>query len=150
MTTRRTFLSILASIPGFAALLPAIPALKKGRAPYMSVGDGVSYIGHCPGGFGGTQVVESVGPWDGTGYPVQTWNNAYGSHRALDTYYDFDLSDFRKDVPAGFWHSQRNRSRYPNVHTYVREQRFGEHVTQAMKHLNFQGVQLPKVSLHTA
>lgn len=70
-------------------------------------------------------------------YPVQLWNNASGACRALERYYDFDLADFTRDVPRDFWHNKANARTYPNVHSWLRQQRFGESVEQAIRHLNF-------------
>jgi len=103
----------------------------------------VSYIGPHPGGFCGSQLVHEVGQWDGVGYPVLCWNHAFGSKRALERYYDFDLVNFLREVPRDFWHHRPNVHRYPNVHTFVREKRFGETVVEAMQKLNFVGVKLP-------
>jgi hypothetical protein len=139
LISRRGFLKLIGAAIASGA---AVPAFAKGRAPYVIAGQVASYIGHCPGGFIGGQVVHSVGKWDGVGYPVQTWNNAYGKHRALETYYDFDLADFCSELPRNFW-ALPGSARYPNVHTWVREQRFGETVIEAMRHMNLVGVKLP-------
>jgi hypothetical protein len=61
--SRRQFLKGLAALAASAAI--PVPAFSCRRAPYVTVGGGtVSYIGHCPGGFIGSKVVHSVGPWD--------------------------------------------------------------------------------------
>ncbi len=135
--TRRGFLKFIASLP--VAL--AVPAFSKTRSPYVVTGEGVDYIGSRRTGqptFIGSCLVDSIGEFDGVGYPVVLMNQSYGPARAPEgTFYDFDLSNFNRDVPKHFWHDPENVRRYPNVHTYVREQRFGESVVQAIEKLNF-------------
>ncbi|MCY1309617.1 hypothetical protein D9M70_597260 [compost metagenome] len=67
------------------------------------------------------------------------WNNAFGAPRALERYYDVDLADFNREIPRGFWHNPANR-RFPNVHTWLRIQRYGESIEAAAHHLNFVGI----------
>lgn len=133
LISRRGFLKLIGS--ALAAGIP-IPAFAEGRTPYVAAGEVVGYIGSSPGGFCGGQLVASVGEWDGVGYPVKCWNSAYGTARKLENYYDFDLANFGKSVPKDLWHHADNVRKYPNVHAYLREQRFGETVARAMKHLN--------------
>lgn len=133
LISRRGFLKLVGS--ALVAGIP-IPAFSEGRGPYVLVGEVVGYIGHSPGGFCGGQLVANVGEWDGVGYPVKCWNSSYGPARKLEDYYDFDLANFGRDVPKDFWHHRENVRRYPNVHAYLREQRFGETLADAMKHLN--------------
>ena len=40
---------------------------------------------------------------------------------------DHDLANFNKEIPEGFWASRENNRLYPNVHAFVRFNRFGEH-----------------------
>jgi hypothetical protein len=80
--------------------------------------------------------VHSVGAWDQIGYPVVVYDQGYPSRPAPHAIYDFDLCLFREDVPAGFWANPAN-AKYPNVHTYMREKRFGETFEQAIKSLDF-------------
>ncbi len=133
MLTRRSFLKLI----GIAAAASAVvPALQLGRNPYVVAGEVVDYIGHCPGGFiGGCAVVE-VHPWDGVGYPVDVRPNCYGVHAKLERYYDADLANMQREVPYKFWQDPSNK-KYPNVHTYIRVQRFGESMAEAINHLNF-------------
>lgn len=137
--SRRGFLKLVGAALSSGAI---IPAFAKTRAPYVAEGEVVSYIGHCPGGFVGGQLVHHIEAWDGVGYPVQCWNSAYGKSRALERYYDFDLANFVREVPHGFW-SMPGSKKYPNVHTWLREQRFGETVAEAMRRLNFTSVRMP-------
>ena len=139
LISRRGFLKLIGSALASGA---TVPAFAKTRQPYVSKGEVVAYVGHCPGGFTGSQLVHEVEAWDGVGYPVQCWNNAYGTRRALERYYDFDLADFLREVPKDFW-SMPGSKKYPNVHTWLREKRFGETVAEAMRHLNFAGVRMP-------
>ena len=139
MVSRRGFLKLIGAALAAGA---TIPAIAKNRMPYVSDGEVVGYIGHHPGGFIGCKLVHKVEPWDGVGYPVHLWTNAYGSNRKTERYYDFDLADFEREIPNGFW-SLPGSKKYPNVHTWLREQRFGETVAEAMRHLNFYGVRNP-------
>jgi hypothetical protein len=120
---------------GAAALAIPIPAFTTGRKPYVIEGSVVDYIGHHPGGFQGGQMVKKIGEWDGVGFPVQLCTNTFPPQ--IETYYDFDLVDMIKNVPKNFWHDPVNSARYPNVHTYLRVQRFGETIEQAIRQLNF-------------
>jgi len=136
MITRRELLKLIALAPAAGIV---IPALEFPRDPYVRVGDIADYLGHRPGGFIGGQKVHAVLPWDGVGYSVQTWNNAFGPARALETYYDVDLADLRNEIPPKFWHNHSTKQ-YPNVHTWLRMQRYGETREQAIRALNFVGI----------
>lgn len=136
MITRRSLLKLMATT---AAAGLVVPALQSTRGPYVLPGEAASYIGHHPGGFTGGQIVHQVLPWDGVGYPVQAWNNAFGAHRALETYYDLDLANLNREIPRNFWHDHSPRD-YPNVHTWLRMQRYGETRDQAVRALNFVGI----------
>lgn len=140
--SRRGFLGLIAAV---MAVGVDVPAMRATRKPYVIAGETVDYVGSVPGGFIGAQLVHVVDAWDGVGYPVQTWNNSYGPARALETYYDFDLANFRREVPERFWHDPAHCAKYPNVHTFLREQRFGETVAEAIKHLNFYGARFALV-----
>ena len=138
--SRRSFLKLIGAA---VATGVAVPAFAKNRAPYVLVGESVSHIGRCPGGFIGGKVVKEILPWDGCGYPVMLHSGIYGGRaRPLERYYDFDLVNFRRELPERFW-SLPGSKRYPNVHTYVRTQRFGETIAEAMGNLNFSGVRMP-------
>jgi len=131
--SRRSFLGLLAAA---AAAGVVVPALEKTRHPYVSKADGTaSYIGRHPGGFIGSQSIHEIHAWDGYGYPVDLWNNAAGRYKALERYYDFDLANFNREIPRGFWHNGAHRQ-YTNVHTWLRTQRFGESIEQAMSTIN--------------
>lgn len=129
--SRRGFLKLIGSAIASGAV---VPAFAKQRKPYVTEGEVVSWIGSCPGGFTGGQLVAKVEDWDGVGFPVLCWNNSYGPARKLERYYDFDLADFKREVPAGFW-TMPGSKKYPNVHVWVREQRFGETVVEAISTL---------------
>ncbi|MGV2930169.1 hypothetical protein ACE3G8_04005 [Vreelandella venusta] len=137
--SRRRFLQLLGAAFASGA---SVPALSMGREPYVNVGDRVDYIGTCGEGspsFIGGRSVRAVHPWDGTGFPVDLHNGFFGSHGALERFYDFELCDFSEEVPPKFWHSEENRRLYNNVHTYVRTKRFGESISEAVKALSFAG-----------
>ena len=124
--TRRAFLTVPAALIAYG--LP-IPSLAAPREPYVKEGEGVaSIIFHLwddprnPGPFGGVYVDE-IKPWDGVGYPITLTQG----RQVREGFYDFEWSNLLRDVPNGFWGVPGNRERYPNVHAYVREVRFGEH-----------------------
>ncbi|MDP3978348.1 MAG: twin-arginine translocation signal domain-containing protein [Pseudomonas sp.] len=133
MLTRRSFLKLVGIATAASAV---VPALQFGREPYVFDGDLVSYIGHHPGGFGGACSVTKVHPWDGVGFPVDVRNNCFGEHAAVVRYYDADLADMARELPGRFWRNP-DHQRFPNVHTYIRMQRFGESMDEAVRHLNF-------------
>ena len=130
---RRRFLQLLAGTP----IAATMPAFAVHRNPYVQTGQVVDHIGPAGRGEGfiGGQLVTSVGEWDGVGFPVVTLTNGFPGED--DIYYDIDLADFLREVPAHFWQNPENRKKYPNVHTYVREQRYGETVHEAIKALNY-------------
>lgn len=133
LISRRGFLKLIGTAVAAGAV---VPAMTVGRAPYVSAGEVVDYIGRAPDGFIGGLVVHNVGAWDGAGYPVQCWNNSYPRRAEGACYYDFDLANFRREVPPGFW-TLPGSKKYPNVHTWVRVQRFGESLAEAVQRLNF-------------
>ena len=133
--TRRQFLKISAA--GVAALGFPIQAFSSTRKPYVNAGEVVSHIGRAPGGFIGAKAVKEVKKWDGMGYPVILRTDTFPS--GTKTYYDFDLADLNREIPDRFWHNPQNRSKYNNVHTYLRTKRFGETRKQAVRHLNYSG-----------
>lgn len=133
--TRRGFLGLMAAAVAAGAI---VPAMKLPRKPYITMDDRTAdYLGTHPGGFIGSKCIQDIHDWDGQGYPVDLRNGFTGKHAGLDRYYDFDLANFRREVPANFWWNPENRERYNNVHTWLRTQRFGETVLQAEKALNF-------------
>jgi hypothetical protein len=124
--TRRSFLKLSAA----AAAGIVIPALTPPRAPYVSAGESVSYVGlnkHPAPTFTGSTLVRSVGEWDGVGYPCALQSQCVGRWHELMSgpFYDFDLVDFKREAREFSWADPANK-RYPNIHAYVRERRFGE------------------------
>jgi len=131
--TRRHFLKlIIGSITTIS--LPNI-VFSKIREPYVIKGESVNYIGPSGGGFIGGEIVDNIKDWDGVGFIVDVRTNTYPSK--IETYYDFELCNFTREIPENFWHNQTNCKKYNNVHTYIRTQRFGETINEAIKHLNF-------------
>lgn len=128
--TRRFFLRGLLAVPivvGAPKLLVARPPLP--REPYVKARQPVSYIGlalHPAPTFIGSQIVKSVGEWNGQFYPVVLDTGLFGSRREYETFPDHDLSDFLAELPQNFWHTCSTHE-WPNVHSWVRHQRFGEH-----------------------
>lgn len=140
LVSRRAFLK-LAGAAAAAGLI--VPAWTPPRRPYVKQDQYVDYIGYHPGGFIGSARVLSIGEWDRIGYPVtlQDPTYMYSAYRPplKQSIYDFDLCILREEYPPDFWHYEENRRRYNNVHTYVRTQRFGETIAQAVAKLNFVG-----------
>lgn len=127
--SRRALLGAIAATP----LLPAVVSAAPLRAPYVEKDDDVSsIIWHIwedqrerpPVG---PLFVHEVLPWDGNGYPIVMYRAGWRveDREFVHGYYDFEFSQLRRDVPKYFWHDPANAD-YPNVHSYVREQRFGE------------------------
>lgn len=135
--TRRSFLKIAGTAAASGLI---VPAFTLPRDPYVRVGQPVDYIGPAGTGFIGGTTVHAIGEWDSIGYPVTVYDQGFPRRPSPQRLYDFNLCLFRKDVPPDFWHSPSNRAKYPNLHTYVREQRFGETVAQAIKALDFRTV----------
>lgn len=133
LISRRTFLKGLAALAVTCGV--KLSAFSGTRDPYVAVGDIVNYIGPSPGFVGG-QIVVSVMPFDGAGYPVVTVVNGFSSRLVEETYYDIDLANFQTEVPVDFWHEKSN-SIYPNVHTWLRMKRYGETIKEAILKLNF-------------
>lgn len=133
LISRRTFLKGLAALAATYGV--NLSAFSGEREPYVLVGDVVNHIGPAPG-FCGGQLVVKVLPFDGTGYPVVTLDNGFSNPSGEETYYDVDLANFHKDIPANFWHDKAN-SVYPNVHTWLRMKRYGETMREAILKLNF-------------
>ena len=120
---RREFLKLI----GASAVISALPIFQSTREPYVTENSGaVSYVGANGKGFIGAQLVKKVHPFDGVGYPVEVSYGGY--HSRIEKYYDFDLCDMGKELPDKFWWNEENNKKYPNVHTYIREKRFGETV----------------------
>lgn len=126
--TRRAFIGIAGAILG-GGITPF--ALTRPRQPFVVEGEHVdSLIFHLwdtPHAPTGPLSVHEILPWDGRGYPIvlRQWN--YGNNVLLfDGWYDFEWSNLLRDVPERFWQQAAHREKYPNVHSYVREQRFGE------------------------
>lgn len=137
--TRRDFLKLIAA----SAVVSAAPAFCSTRSPYVTVkSNPVSYIGACTKGehqFCGSKIVAKVHEWDGVGYPVDLKSGGYGVYNRLERYYDFELVDFQEELPDHFWWDEERNKKYLNVHTYIREKRFGETVFQAIEHMKYKG-----------
>lgn len=75
-----------------------------------------------------SMLVHAIRSWDGVGYPIILARTGWRvqDRELFEGWYDFEWSNLRRDVPAQFWQMPGAVERYPNVHAYVREQRFGE------------------------
>ena len=126
--SRRSFMMLLGAA---LASNVRVPAFAATREPYVIAGETASYIGLAKRPapvFTGSTIIREVHEWDGVGYPCTLMNQSYGcAYRPMEhRFYDTDLSNFRRDLPDHFWHCPKRSARYPNVHAYVREQRYGE------------------------
>ncbi len=129
IVSRRVFLQLFAVS---AAVRLIVPAFTPPREPYVCIGESVSYVGlnFYPENFSGTTLVRSIGDWDGLGFPVELHSQGFTEPASMAfRFYDFDLSNFNRDLPERFWWDQERVKKYPNVHAYVREVRFGEPVS---------------------
>jgi hypothetical protein len=131
--TRRVFLKIIATALATPAVAKMVPAFIGTRSSYVIKEDGTaSYIGPKGDGFTGACAIKEVKDWDGTGYPVVVYKNTFCTPLETETYYDFELANFQREVPDRFWWNPENK-KYPNVHTYVLEKRFGLTLSEAIK-----------------
>lgn len=134
--SRRRFLQIAsaAAVVGVVA-----PALAAPRDPYVVAGEDVSFIGlalHPEPTFIGGALVREVLPWDGVGFPCVLSSGGSTNANMAHRFYDADLCNFRRELPERFWHDASRAVKYPNVHAYVREQRYGEPVTVMLAKMN--------------
>lgn len=123
----------------FIGLAGALPLLKptfaaSTRDPYVVLDEYVdSIIWHLwddprnPAPTGPLYVT-GIQPWDGHGYPIRLtkcgWRVEDRQH--FFGFYDFEWVNFRRELPDRFWEIPGHPERYPNVHSFIREQRFGE------------------------
>lgn len=126
---RREFIS-LTGVAAAASTLPALAPLV--REPYVLEKEWVdSIVWHLWDDLRnpaptGPLFVSEVKPWDGKGYPITLAKTGWHKDREFfDGWYDFEWVNLRRELPANFWH-HHSASIYPNVHSYIREQRFGE------------------------
>ncbi|MEG3175803.1 twin-arginine translocation signal domain-containing protein [Sphingomonas sp. RB3P16] len=148
--SRRSFLGLIAAAGAIGVTMPAFTAP---RAPYITAADGsVSYVGLWkPGGgdsFIGSRVVRRVKNWDGVGYLVGMCNGRYGKHRADVTLYDVDLVNFNRELTEAFgshfgtW-GRPELQPYPNLHSWVRHRRLGEHPARMVARMEAMRLGLP-------
>lgn len=134
--SRRRFLQIASA----AAVVGAVaPVLAAPRDPYVVAGEVVSFIGlalHPEPTFIGGALVREVLPWDGVGFPCVLSDHGNATASMAHRFYDADLCNFRRELPDQFWHDPARAAKYPNVHAYVREQRYGEPVTVMLAKMN--------------
>lgn len=125
---RRDVLFGLVALPVAASLL-TLPD----RGPYVMPGEWVDsivfHLWDLPMVPLGPLSVHEVLPWDGKGYPIVLAKHGWREEDKLlyDGWYDYEWANFRREVPEHFWALHGNKDRYPNVHAFIREQRFGEH-----------------------
>lgn len=110
------------------ATLPVPAIAVPARDPFVEVGDGVSFLYFedwtRPFQPNGPLDVEAVGAWNGDHYPISLRRFDHGNVVYFDAI-DSEWVMFRKEVPEFSW-ADHSDGRYPNIHAYVREKRFGE------------------------
>lgn len=128
--SRRAFLQGIAALVGTTV---AAPAFAVPRSPFVDEGEFVSSIvfhlwdkPRAPCSI--SMLVHQIQPWDGIGYPIVLARTGFRreDRELFDGWYDFEWSNFRRDVPDRFWAIPGHWDRYPNIHAFVREHRFGE------------------------
>ena len=140
--TRRAFIASTVA----AALLPLPSLALPSRSPFVEVGDDVSflYFEDWSRPMQPTTIsafVEHVGEWDGRAYPIVLSRHYLGSGFEFWDAIDAEWSMFRKEIPDFHWRNVRC-DRYPNIHSFVREKRFGEDpraVSAQMRHNRLHG-----------
>jgi len=123
--TRRVFTSSMV-----AAALIALPSVAFSfREPFVSVGDDVSFLNfedwsrpRQPSIV--SAFVEHIGEWDGQSYPI-ILSHLRGRGSEYWDAIDAEWCIFRREVPDFHWRDV-SAARYPNIHSFVREKRFGE------------------------
>lgn len=131
--SRRALLGALAAAP-FVPAIVAAAVPDPHREPYVLKDEWVtSIVWHVwekpvAAPSVGDLLVHDILPWDGKGYPIVLAECGWKVEDRIlyHGHYDFEWSNLRRDVPENFWHNPDRTWRYPNVHSYVREQRFGE------------------------
>jgi len=132
MANRREFLKLAGAAVASGV---TIPALARRREPYVIAGEIVdSIIWHRwddprnPAPSGPLWVGE-IKAWDGVGYPIVLMGcgSRLEDRQYIPNFYDFEWVNFRRELPDRFWAIPGNAERYPNVHSFIRERRFGEH-----------------------
>jgi hypothetical protein len=125
MLSRREFLVA----GGALAVIPLSAIGAPPRAPFLEVGDNVSFLyfedwvrPFQPYMISAT--VAHVGVWNGTAYPIVL---SYCVHKEREYWdgLDGEWCMFRKEIPNFSWRDV-SRDRYSCIHAYVREKRFGE------------------------
>ena len=121
---RRQFIASAVAV----SVIPT-PTLAAVRKPFVRKGMSVSFLyfedwsrPHQPQTISAN--VERIGDWNGSAYPIVL--SEY-SHPAR-TYWDGIDSEwccFREEFPDFSWKNVSSDV-YPNIHSYVREKRFGE------------------------
>lgn len=122
---------------GSAALAAATVARSSAaavREPFVAAGEPVDsivfHLWELPFAPTGPVYVHEVLPWDGRAYPLilssYEWQHSVGPGKALYAgWNDTQWANFRREVPSRFW-ADHSTDDYPNVHAYVRQQRYGE------------------------
>lgn len=127
---RRDFLKGLVALPLIAAGTSGAWAVPT-RPPYVVAGEIVDNIvwhrWDLPAAPTGPVWVHEVLPWDGVGYPIIIKTIDWRQTKFYRGWYDHEWVNFQREIPGRFWADHGNKIRYPNVHSYIREVRFGEH-----------------------
>lgn len=135
MLNRREFL-----IAGGALAIVPLPTIAAPpRAAFLEVRDDVSFLyfedwvrPSQPHSISAR--VEHVGAWNGAAYPIVL---SYYVHKHVEYWdgVDSEWCMFRKELPNFSWRDVP-LGRYPNIHAYVREKRFGEDPSRMAAQMN--------------
>lgn len=112
-----------------AASVVSAPTLAAVRKPFVQEGMSVSFLYFedwtrpmQPDGI--SAIVERIGNWNGSAYPIVLSVYSHPERRYWDGI-DSEWCCFREEFPDFSWRTVSSDV-YPNIHSYVREKRFGE------------------------
>lgn len=124
---RRNFIVGAAIAPTVALVNPSFAT--EIRKPFVEVGERVDFLYFEDWNrpfqpISISVLVAHVGEWNGTSYNIVLDDSSPIFPRFWDGI-DSEWCNFRKEVPNFRW-SDVEPNKYPNIHSYIREKRFGE------------------------